>query len=113
MEILAREGKQPVVDNNQPIFEWLPGKYIEDFQHDLIIQKEEGPYENQVNENEIEQQQERDQEEENYITDIETMGDKEEEVNVSERNEIVEDIMNHLCHILYLTFGCLFLQNDS
>ena len=51
VEILAREGKQPVVDNNQPLFEWLPEKYIEDFQHDLIIQKEEGPYENQAHKN--------------------------------------------------------------
>ena len=77
------------MDNNQPLLEWLPGKDIEGLHHDPIIQKEEEPHENQVNENEIEQQQERDQEEENYITDIETMGYKEEEVNVSEINESV------------------------
>ena len=38
---LEREEKQPVLDNNQPLFEWLPGKEIEDHQHDPIIQEEE------------------------------------------------------------------------
>ena len=76
VEQLTRGGGQPFMDNNQPLLEWLPGKYIEGLHHDPIIQKEEEPHENQVNENEIEQQQERDQEEENYVTDIDTMGDK-------------------------------------
>ena len=63
MEQLPREEKQPVLDNNQPLFEWFPGKEIEDFQHDPIIQEEEEPHENQAHESKIEQQQERDQEE--------------------------------------------------
>ena len=49
---LAREEKQPVLDNNQPLFEWLPGKEVEDYQHDPIIQEKEEPQQN-----EIEQQQ--------------------------------------------------------
>ena len=36
---LEREVKQPVLDNNQSLFEWLPGKEIEDHQHDPIIQQ--------------------------------------------------------------------------
>ena len=35
---LAREEKKPDLDNNQPLFEWLPGQEIEDYQHDPIIQ---------------------------------------------------------------------------
>ena len=34
---LAREEKQPVLDNTQPLFEWLSGKEIEDYQHGPII----------------------------------------------------------------------------
>ena len=48
VEQLAREEKQPVLDNNQPLFEWLPGKEIEDDQHDPIIQEEEEPQENEI-----------------------------------------------------------------
>ena len=40
-EQLTREEKQPVLDNNQHLFEWLTGKDIEDYQHYLIIQEEE------------------------------------------------------------------------
>ena len=47
VEQLSRKEKQPVLDNNQPLFKQLPGKYIEDFQHDPIIQEEEEPHENQ------------------------------------------------------------------
>ena len=72
-----------------------PWKNIEDLQHDPIIQEEEEPHENQANENEIEQQQEWEKEEENYITDIEIIGDKEGERNISEINESLEDIMNN------------------
>ena len=35
------------------------------------------------------------QKEEIYITDVKTIGGKEEDGNISERNEIVEDIMNN------------------
>ena len=70
MEQLAREEYQPVMDNNQHLFKWITGKYIEDFEHDPIIQEEEEPHENQSHKNEIDQQQERYQEEEKYITDI-------------------------------------------
>ena len=83
------------MDNNQPLLEWLPGKDIQGLHHDPIIQKEEEPHENQVNENEIEQRREREQKEENYITDLETIWGQRGRRNVSERNEIVEDIMNH------------------
>ena len=83
VEKITREEKQPVLDNNQNLFEWLPGKDIEDIQHEPIIQEEEEPHEN------------RDQQEENYITDLETIGDKEEEGNILEINESVEDIMNN------------------
>ena len=48
----SREEKQAVLDNNQPLFEWLPGKQIEDYQNDPIIPEEEEPQQN-----EIEQQQ--------------------------------------------------------
>ena len=77
VEQLAREKKQPVLDNSQPLFEWLPGKYIEDYHHDPIIQQEEEPQQNEIEQqqDEIEQQLER---EENYITDQETIGDEEE-----------------------------------
>ena len=66
---LAREEKQPVLDNNQPLFEWLPGKEIEYYQQDTIIQEEEEPQKNEIEQqqNEIEQQLER--EAEHYITD--------------------------------------------
>ena len=50
MEKLARDEKQPVLDNNSPLFEWRPVKEIEDLQHDPIIQEEEEPHENQENE---------------------------------------------------------------
>ena len=59
---LAQEETQPVLDNIQPLFEWISGKEIEDYQHDPIIQQEEEPQEN-----EIDQQPER--ETEHYITD--------------------------------------------
>ena len=64
VEQLKREEKQLVLDNNQPLFEWLPGKYIEDFHNDPIIPEEEESHENQAqeNENKNEQQQEREQE---------------------------------------------------
>ena len=88
MEQLSREEKQPFLDNNQPLFEWLPRKDIEDYQHSPIIQEEEQPQEN-----EIDQQLER--EEENYINDQETIGDKEEQQHVSETNDSVEDIINN------------------
>ena len=82
MEQLARGGGGwgAVLDNNQPLFKWLPGKEIEDFQHDQIIQEEEEEetYENQAHENKIEQRQEREQEEANYITDLETIVEEEE-----------------------------------
>ena len=71
MEHLAREERQPVLDNNQPLLEWLTVKEVGDYQHDPIIQEEEEPQEN-----EIDQQLER--EEEKYITDQETIGDEEE-----------------------------------
>ena len=48
VEKLAREKKQPVLDNSQPLFEWLPGKEIEDYQHDPIIQQEEEPQQNEI-----------------------------------------------------------------
>ena len=51
MEQLTREEKQPVMDNNQLLFEWLPRKEIEDFQHDPIIQEKEESHENQAHEN--------------------------------------------------------------
>ena len=38
---IAPEEKQPVLDNKQPLFEWLPGKEIEDYQQNPIIQEEE------------------------------------------------------------------------
>ena len=47
VEQLSREEKQTVLDNNQPLFKWLPGKYIEYIQHDPIIQQEEEPHLNQ------------------------------------------------------------------
>ena len=68
---LEREEKKPVLDNNQPLFEWLPGKEIEDYQHDPIIQKEEEPQQN-----EIDQQPEI--ETEHYITYQETIDEEEE-----------------------------------
>ena len=40
---LAREEKQTLLDNSQPLFELLPGKEIEDYQNDPIIQEEEEP----------------------------------------------------------------------
>ena len=40
VEQLAREEKQPFLDNNQSLFEWLPGQKIDDYQHDTIIQEE-------------------------------------------------------------------------
>ena len=52
VEQLARGGKQRVLDNNQTLFEWLPGKEIDDYQHNPIIQQEE-----ETQQNEIEQQQ--------------------------------------------------------
>ena len=64
------------MDNNQPLFKWIPEKDIEDLHHDPIIQEEEEPHENQANENEIEQQQYQEQEEENYINNIETIGEE-------------------------------------
>ena len=33
MEQLAKEEKQPVMDNNQALFKWLSGKDIKDLQH--------------------------------------------------------------------------------
>ena len=51
MDKLAREEKEPVLDKNQPLFKCLPGKKIEGFQHDSIIQEEEEPHENQAHEN--------------------------------------------------------------
>ena len=90
MEQLAREEKkQPVLDKNQSLFEWLPGKEIEDYQRDPIIQEEEEPQEN-----EIDQRPER--EEEKCITNQETIGDKEEEQYVSGTNYSVEDIIDDL-----------------
>ena len=59
------ETKKLVLDNNQPLSKWIPGKYIDYFQHDPSIQDEEEPHENQAHKNESEQHQERDQEEEN------------------------------------------------
>ena len=47
-EQLAREERQPVLDNSQPLFEWLSGKYIEDYQHNPIIQQEEEPQQNEI-----------------------------------------------------------------
>ena len=63
VEQLAREGKKPVLDNSQPLFEWLPGKEIEDYQHDPIIQQEEELQQNEIEkqQDEIEQQLERDE----------------------------------------------------
>ena len=73
---LAREEKQPVLDNNQPLFEWLPGKETEDYQHDPIIQEEEESQQNEIEQqqNEIDQQPER--ETEQYITDQETIDEE-------------------------------------
>ena len=90
---LAREEKQPVLDNIQPLFEWLPGKEIEDYQHGPIIQEEEEPQQHEIEQqqNEIEQQPER--ETEHYITDQETIDEKEEEQYISETNDSVEDII--------------------
>ena len=56
VEQLEREEKQPVLDNNQPLFEWISEKGVEYLQHDPIIQEEEEPHENKPNENKIEQQ---------------------------------------------------------
>ena len=39
VEQISREENQPVLDNNKPLFEWLPGKEIEDYQHNPIIQE--------------------------------------------------------------------------
>ena len=61
----------------------VPWKYIEDFQHDPIIQEEEKPHENQAHEDQIEQKQEREIEEGNYITGIKTIGDEKEEGYIS------------------------------
>ena len=90
---LTREGKQPVLDNIQPLFEWLPGKEIEDYQQDPIIQQEEEPQQNEI-ENQIER------EKENYITDQETIGDEEKEQDISERNDSVEEIDNQMSGII-------------
>ena len=43
----------------------------------------------------FEQQQKWYQEEENYINNLKTIGDEEEEGSIPERNESVEDIMNN------------------
>ena len=63
VEQLTKEGKQPVLDNNQPLFECLPGKEIEEYQHYPIIQYEEEPQQNKIEQqqNEIEQQLEREE----------------------------------------------------
>ena len=113
VEQLAREGKQPVLDNNQPLFEWLPGKEIEDYQHDPIIQEEEEPQKNEIEQqqNEIEQQLEI--EEENYIAYQETIGDEEEEQDISETNDSVEDIINDFGEIDNQMSGIIDDLNDS
>ena len=90
---LAREEKQPVLDNNQPLFEWLPGKEVEDYQHDPIIQEEEEPQQNQIEQQQIEIFQQPERETEHYIADQETIDDKEEEQDISETNDSVEDII--------------------
>ena len=69
VEKLARKGKQPVLDNNQPLFEWLTGKEIEDYQHDPIIQEEEEPQQNEIEQQQDEIEQQLERVEENYITD--------------------------------------------
>ena len=47
-----------------------------------------------IKRNNIEQQQDREKKEENYISDIKNIGGEEEEWNISEIKESVEDIMN-------------------
>ena len=110
---LAREEKQPVLDNNQPFFKWIPGKEIEDYQHDPIIQEEEEPQQNEIGQqqNEIEQQPER--EAEHYITDQETIDDEEEEQDVSKTNDRVEDIIHNFEAIYNQMSGIIDDHNES
>ena len=77
VEQLAREEKQLVLDNNQPLFEWFPGKEIEDYQHYPNIQQEEEPQQNEIEQQQDEIEQQLEKEEEKYISDLETIGDKE------------------------------------
>ena len=66
-----------------------------------------------ITENRIEQQQEQEQEEENYITDIYTIGDEEEEGNISEQNKSVEDIMNNSEEIDDQMWNIIVLVRDA
>ena len=92
---LAREEKKPVLDNNQPLFELLPGKDIEDSQQDTIIQEEEEPQQNEIEQQQKQIEQQPEREAEHYITNQETIDDEEEEQDISETNDSVEDIIHN------------------